>query len=93
MALSNLNGWKKYLSATAVSCGTACGASDKPEEKPAAPLAARPTGSNSVAGGDCNCTLARPKQPQSPLTAKEIMTEAGGEQHEELFFIPVAHHR
>lgn len=36
MALSNLNGWKKYLSATAVSCGTACGASDKPEEKPAA---------------------------------------------------------
>lgn len=36
MALSNLNGWKKYLSATAASCGTACGASDKPEEKPAA---------------------------------------------------------
>lgn len=45
MALSNLNGWKKYLSATAVSCGAsdkpeekpaACGASDKPEEKPAA---------------------------------------------------------
>ena len=34
MALSNLFGWKK--AETSAACGTACGASDKPEEKPAA---------------------------------------------------------
>ncbi|MCD8012015.1 MAG: ACGX-repeat peptide [Lachnospiraceae bacterium] len=34
MALSNLFGWKDETSAA--SCGTACGASDKLEEKPAA---------------------------------------------------------
>ena len=31
MALANLFGWKK-----AAACGTACGAGDKPEEKPTA---------------------------------------------------------
>ena len=37
MALSNLFGWnKKKESAPAAACGTACGAGDKPEEKPAA---------------------------------------------------------
>lgn len=37
MALSNLFGWnKKHEAAPAAACGTACGASDKPEEKPAA---------------------------------------------------------
>lgn len=34
MALSNLTGWNEKEVAAA--CGTACGASDKPEEKPAA---------------------------------------------------------
>ena len=34
MALSNLFGWNKKEAAS--SCGSACGASDKPEEKPAA---------------------------------------------------------
>ena len=35
MALSNLSGWSEEQKAGS-SCGTACGASDKPEEKPAA---------------------------------------------------------
>ena len=35
MALSNLFGWAKKTPA-ASACGTACGASDKPAEKPAA---------------------------------------------------------
>ena len=34
MALSNLSGWAEDKAASA--CGTACGASDKLEEKPAA---------------------------------------------------------
>ena len=34
MALSNLFGWNKKEAASA--CGSACGAADKPEEKPAA---------------------------------------------------------
>lgn len=34
MALSNLAGWNEKEVAAA--CGTACGASDKPEEKPTA---------------------------------------------------------
>ena len=37
MALSNLFGWNtKKETAAAAACGTACGAGDKPEEKPAA---------------------------------------------------------
>ena len=37
MALSNLFGWSKEDdTAPAAACGTACGAADKPEEKPAA---------------------------------------------------------
>ena len=37
MALSNLFGWKKKAETeTSAACGTACGATDKPEEKPAA---------------------------------------------------------
>ena len=37
MALSNLFGWKKKAETEAsAACGTACGATDKPEEKPAA---------------------------------------------------------
>ena len=37
MALSNLFGWKKKAeTANSAACGTACGAADKPEEKPAA---------------------------------------------------------
>lgn len=37
MSLSNLFGWnKKAETQPAVACGTACGAGDKPEEKPAA---------------------------------------------------------
>lgn len=37
MALSNLFGWnKKMETAPAAACGSACGAGDKPEEKPAA---------------------------------------------------------
>ena len=37
MALSNLFGWKKKAETeTSAACGTACGAPDKPEEKPAA---------------------------------------------------------
>ena len=37
MALSNLFGWnKKVETETSAVCGTACGAADKPEEKPAA---------------------------------------------------------
>lgn len=37
MALSNLFGWtKKNEEAVASACSSACGASDKPEEKPAA---------------------------------------------------------
>ena len=37
MALSNLFGWKKKTETeTCAACGTACGAADKPEEKPAA---------------------------------------------------------
>lgn len=35
MALSNLSGWNK-MAAPASACGSACGAGDKPEEKPAA---------------------------------------------------------
>lgn len=34
MALSNLSGWNEKNMASA--CGTACGAADKPDEKPAA---------------------------------------------------------
>ena len=37
MALSNLFGWKKKTDTNpAAACGTACGAGDKAEEKPAA---------------------------------------------------------
>lgn len=37
MALSNIFGWNKKTEAQpSAACGTACGASDKPEEKPAA---------------------------------------------------------
>ena len=37
MALSNLFGWaQKNGEAAASACGSACGAGDKPEEKPAA---------------------------------------------------------
>ena len=37
MALSNLFGWsKKAETQAAAACGTACGAADRPEEKPAA---------------------------------------------------------
>lgn len=37
MALSNLFGWtEKNEAAPAPACGSACGAGDKPEEKPAA---------------------------------------------------------
>lgn len=37
MALSNIFGWmKKEEPETSAACGTACGASDKTEEKPAA---------------------------------------------------------
>lgn len=37
MALSNLFGWnQKEETGAAAACGTACGAGDKPEEKPAA---------------------------------------------------------
>lgn len=37
MALSNLFGWNKKMEAVPASaCGSACGASDKPAEKPAA---------------------------------------------------------
>jgi ACGX-repeat protein len=37
MALSNLFGWTKKAEVNAAAaCGTACGGSDKPEEKPAA---------------------------------------------------------
>ena len=35
MALSNLSGWNNEA-APAAACGTACGAGDKPSEKPAA---------------------------------------------------------
>lgn len=34
MALSNLSGWNEGGASAA--CGTACGAGDKPDEKPAA---------------------------------------------------------
>lgn len=37
MALSNIFGWhKKEEKQAGAACGTACGASDKPDEKPAA---------------------------------------------------------
>lgn len=37
MSLFNIFGWtKKAESQASAACGTACGASDKPEEKPAA---------------------------------------------------------
>ena len=37
MALSNLFGWnKKNAAAPTAACGSACGAGDKPEKKPAA---------------------------------------------------------
>ena len=37
MALSNLFGWnKKESAAPAAACGSACGAGDKPDEKPTA---------------------------------------------------------
>lgn len=37
MALSNLAGWNQETGAApAAACGSACGAGDKPEEKPAA---------------------------------------------------------
>ena len=37
MALSNISEWnKKDSEQTSAACGTACGASDKPEEKPVA---------------------------------------------------------
>lgn len=35
MALSNISGWNEDKNA-GTACGTACGASDKPEEKPTA---------------------------------------------------------
>ena len=37
MALSNIFGWNKKTEVQpSAACGTACGTSDKPEEKPAA---------------------------------------------------------
>ncbi len=37
MALKNLFGWSRNMDTkAAAACGTACGAGDKPEEKPAA---------------------------------------------------------
>jgi ACGX-repeat protein len=36
MALSDLNAWRKNSADTGSSCGTGCGASDKPAEQPAA---------------------------------------------------------
>lgn len=37
MALANIFGWNRQDKAqTSAACGTACGATDKPEEKPAA---------------------------------------------------------
>ena len=37
MALSNIFGWNKKTEVQpSAACGTTCGASDKPEEKPAA---------------------------------------------------------
>ena len=45
MALSNLYGWtKKNEDGVSVACGTACGAGDKPEEKPTACVSACGTG-------------------------------------------------
>ena len=36
MALSNIFGWNKKEAQPGAACGTACGAADKPDEKPAA---------------------------------------------------------
>lgn len=55
MALSNLSGWsKKAEAAPACACGSACGAADKPEEKPAACGAAdKPDEKPSACGSAC----------------------------------------
>ncbi len=36
MALSNIFGWNKKEAQPGAACGTACGAADTPDEKPAA---------------------------------------------------------
>jgi ACGX-repeat protein len=54
MALSNLNAWKKdEETAPAAACGTACGASDKPTEAPAACGAAAPEEKPAACGAAC----------------------------------------
>lgn len=60
MALSNLFGWTKKAEA-ASSCGSACGASDKPAEKPAACGSAcgaddKPTEKPAACGSACGAS-------------------------------------
>ena len=51
MSLSNLFGWnKKAETQPAAACGSACGAGDKPEEKPAACGTACGAGDKQAAG-------------------------------------------
>lgn len=55
MALSNIFGWNKKE--TASSCGSACGASDKPAEAPAACGAAdKPEEKPSACGSACGAS-------------------------------------
>ena len=51
MALSNLAGWTEEKVASA--CGSACGASGKPEEKPTACGAAAPEEKPAACGSAC----------------------------------------
>ena len=69
MALSNLFGWTKKMENTEeAACGTACGAGDKPEEKPAACGSAcgagdKPEGSNRPVDDCSERTEAERRQP------------------------------
>ena len=70
MALSNLFGWTKKTenTAAAAACGTACGAGDKPEEKPVACGSAcgtgdKPEGSNRPVDDCSERTEAERRQP------------------------------
>ena len=52
MALSNLAGWTEGLASAP--CGSACGASEKPEERPAACGAAAPEEKPAACGSACS---------------------------------------
>lgn len=65
MALSNLSGWNNEA-APAAACGSACGAGDKPEEKPTA------------CGSACGAVDKPEEKPAARLVEREVNNSASG---------------